>query len=76
MTFLNTMHGMKKQINLVLFNFYSLNVRYCRTKYRKKPKYGSRYLIDKSQVYNFNAWYVPVKSFALIDLVHQIIIKM
>lgn len=60
--FLNTMHGMKNKITLVLFKYCAFNGPYCHTiRYRKKPKYGSRYLVDKSQVYNFNAWYVSAK---------------
>lgn len=62
---LNTMLGMKKQIVSALFK-YSLNFRYCHTRYRKKPKYGSRYLIDKSKVYDFNAWYVSYNNITLI----------
>ncbi|KAF7266590.1 hypothetical protein GWI33_020096 [Rhynchophorus ferrugineus] len=30
--------------------------RYCHTRYRKKPKFGSRYLLDKTRTFQFNAW--------------------
>lgn len=40
------------------FKFGLFYYRQCSTRYRKKPKYGSRYLIDKSEVFSHNAWYV------------------
>lgn len=44
--FFNTMRG-------TLFN---LLFRNCHTRYRKKPKYGTRFLRDKSKIFKFNAW--------------------
>lgn len=31
-------------------------LRYCHTRYRKKPKYGTRYLLDMADVFKFNSW--------------------
>ncbi|XP_072382865.1 tRNA N(3)-methylcytidine methyltransferase Mettl2 isoform X1 [Diabrotica undecimpunctata] len=39
----------------LLYKFVSFS-RFCSTRYRKKPKYGSRYLTDKSDIFSFNAW--------------------
>ncbi|KAK9883582.1 hypothetical protein WA026_001757 [Henosepilachna vigintioctopunctata] len=39
-------------------NFFFRNLRFCYTHTinRKKPKYGSRYLIDERKMFQFNAW--------------------
>jgi SAM-dependent methyltransferase len=33
-----------------------LSFRKCHTRHRKKPKYGTRYLLDRSKIFDFNAW--------------------
>ncbi|KAJ3645464.1 hypothetical protein Zmor_023116 [Zophobas morio] len=33
-----------------------LPTRGCHTRGRKKPKYGTRFLLDKSKIFDFNAW--------------------
>lgn len=38
-----------------------------KTRYRKKPRGGSRYLLDPKQIYNFNAWYGKVRLFQIIS---------
>ncbi|XP_056629590.1 tRNA N(3)-methylcytidine methyltransferase Mettl2 isoform X1 [Diorhabda sublineata] len=53
------MHGMKT-IHLFfkvpsVYNV-SKSMRFCFTRNRKKPKYGSRYLTENSDVFSFNAW--------------------
>lgn len=32
-------------------------VKFCHTRYRKKPQFGTRFLKDPSKIYEFNAWY-------------------
>ncbi|XP_057667017.1 tRNA N(3)-methylcytidine methyltransferase Mettl2 isoform X1 [Diorhabda carinulata] len=54
------MHGMKTIIHLFfkvpsVYNV-SNSMRFCLTRNRKKPKYGSRYLTENSDVFSFNAW--------------------
>uniref|UniRef100_A0A1Y1JYY8 tRNA N(3)-methylcytidine methyltransferase n=1 Tax=Photinus pyralis TaxID=7054 RepID=A0A1Y1JYY8_PHOPY len=50
---------MKKTFsNIMLGRHYSLItlIKFCHTKYRKKPLHGSRYLLDAQKVFEFNAW--------------------
>ncbi|KAJ8983658.1 hypothetical protein NQ317_019578 [Molorchus minor] len=55
-TFLNIMHGMSNYLRSVVHKNYLVFFQYRFTQYRKKPKYGSRFLVDKSKVFHFNAW--------------------
>ncbi|XP_068914925.1 tRNA N(3)-methylcytidine methyltransferase Mettl2 isoform X2 [Tenebrio molitor] len=45
--FSSTMRGMIPRL---------LSFRKCHTRHRKKPKYGTRYLLDRSKIFDFNAW--------------------
>lgn len=51
------MLGMGRLITVLLKNNGNL-IRTCHTRYRKKPMHGSRYLVNKTRVFEFNAWYV------------------
>lgn len=57
--FSNTTHG-RNTLNLLfrLQNILKTTSYYCNTKYRKKPKYGSRFLTPNSDIFLHNAWYV------------------
>ncbi|RZC39446.1 Methyltransf 12 domain containing protein [Asbolus verrucosus] len=46
--FSNTMRGMSRILQTLR--------RKCHTRHRKKPKFGTRFLLDKSKVFSFNAW--------------------
>lgn len=54
--FFNIMPGMKMTKICILSC--KISLRNCHTRYRKKPKYGSRYLNDNSDIFSFNAWYL------------------
>ncbi|CAH1997607.1 unnamed protein product [Acanthoscelides obtectus] len=51
--FSSIMHGMRNiRLLLVLAN----TIRSCHTRFRKKPKFGSRYLIQNLDVFSHNCW--------------------
>ncbi|CAG9865123.1 unnamed protein product [Phyllotreta striolata] len=52
--FSNIMHGIKTIF--ISYKTISLHSRLCSTRYRKKPKFGSRYLTENSDVFSHNAW--------------------
>nr|CAH7736286.1 unnamed protein product [Callosobruchus chinensis] len=51
--FSSTMHGMR---NSCLLSTLVNNIRLCHTRFRKKPKFGSRNLKQNSDVFSFNCW--------------------
>lgn len=51
---------------LLIFRNISINKSYCHTRFRKKPKYGSRYLMPNSDIFLHNAWYVNYTNFKLL----------
>lgn len=62
--FLNTMRGMINSINKctlwrpMVINLYATSTDDNEhTRFRKKPALGSRYINEKSEIFQFNAWY-------------------
>lgn len=55
---LGTLHFMIRNYSKIIKNNNIISVNLEKTRYRKKPQGGSRFLKDKKEVYLFNAWYI------------------
>lgn len=54
------MHG-RNNLNIIFRLENVFFKKFCHTRYRKKPKWGSRYVTPNCNIFQYNVWYVQIK---------------